>query len=129
MKSLTPYLWVGLGGFLGANARLLVARASAALLGTAFPHGTFIINITGSFVLGLVATLINEGIMPHGETMRYAVSIGFLGAYTTFSTFEYESHGLLEDGNWLYAAGNMVGSLIVGLVAVRLGIVLGKRFA
>ncbi len=126
MKSLAPYLWVGLGGFLGSNARFVVARIAAALFGASFPYGTLIVNITGSFLVGLVATLINAGLVPHGATMRYALSIGFLGAYTTFSTYEYESNGLLEQGNWLAASANLFGSLFVGLVAVRLGILIAR---
>lgn len=126
MKSLYPYLWVGLGGFFGANTRFVVARFSADLLGISFPYGTFIINISGSFLLGLIGTVISQQLIPYGEQVRLAVSIGFLGAYTTFSTFEFESHSLFDNGDWLLGLTNLLASLFVGLLAVRLGILLAR---
>jgi CrcB protein len=129
MKAILPYLWVGLGGFLGSNARYVIGRVSAALFGAAFPYGTLIINVTGSFLLGLVATLATQRYEVFAQEIRLAISIGFIGAYTTFSTFEYESHSLFEDGKWLYAMTYILSSLLVGLLAVRLGIVLGGKFA
>ena len=75
MRSLLPYLLVGLGGFAGANARFIVARASAALLGVAFPYGTFIINISGSFLLGVLVTLITQRLVPYGDNLRLAIAV------------------------------------------------------
>lgn len=122
MRGYYPYLLVGLGGFLGANARFIVARLSAQIFGIAFPYGTFIINITGSFLLGLIGTLLAQRTILYDEEIRLAVSIGFLGAFTTFSTFEFESHSLFDNGNWMLGLTNLLASLFVGLIAVRLGI-------
>jgi CrcB protein len=123
-----PYLLVGLGGFIGANARFVVARLVGALFETRFPLGTFVINVSGSFLLGILGTIVAEKIMPSSEAMRLALGVGFLGAFTTFSTFEFETHALLEDGSWSTAAMNMLASLFVGLLALRAGIVLAKTW-
>jgi CrcB protein len=128
MSTLAPYLLVGVGGFLGANARYLVARWVAALVDTRFPLGTFVINISGSFVLGVLGTIVAQKMFPTSEAARLAIGVGFLGAYTTFSTFEYETHALFEDGAWLTATTNIVASVAVGLIAVRAGIVLAKTW-
>ena len=118
-------LWVGLGGFLGANARYLVSRWAAQRFGTAFPYGTFIINITGSFVLGFFLAFIEQRPWVH-PTARLLFSIGFVGAYTTFSTFTFESIALIERGELLLAGINLVGSVTAGMAAVFAGIVLGR---
>jgi CrcB protein len=128
MATLMPYLLVGLGGFIGANARFVVARLVGTLFETRFPLGTFVINISGSFLLGVLGAVVTQKVMPSSESMRLALGVGFLGAYTTFSTFEFETHALLEDGSWLTATTNMFASLFVGLVAVRAGIVLAKSW-
>jgi CrcB protein len=123
-----PYLLVGIGGFLGANARYVVARLVGTYVDTRFPLGTFVINISGSFLLGALGTILAQKVSPNSEAMRLALGIGFLGAFTTFSTFEFETHALIDDGSWLTATTNMVASLLVGLVAVRVGIVLAKNW-
>jgi fluoride exporter len=128
MGSLMPYLLVGLGGFIGANARFLVARLVGGLFETKFPLGTFAINISGSFLLGVLGTLVAQKVMPNSESMRLALGVGFLGAFTTFSTFEFETHALFDDGSWLTATTNMFASLFVGLLAVRAGIVVAKTW-
>jgi CrcB protein len=123
-----PYLLVGVGGFIGANARFVVARMIGAWFETKFPLGTFLINITGSFLLGLLGTVVAERVVPSSESMRLALGVGFLGAYTTFSTFEFETLALFDDGSWVTAGANMFGSLLIGLLAVRAGIVVGKTW-
>jgi CrcB protein len=128
MGTLMPYLLVGVGGFVGANARFLVARLVGTLFETRFPLGTFVINISGSFLLGVLGTVVAEKVMPSSEAMRLALGVGFLGAYTTFSTFEFETHALFDDGSWLTATMNMFASLLVGLAAVRAGIILAKSW-
>jgi CrcB protein len=128
MSSFMPYLLVGIGGFLGANARYVVARLVGTYVDTRFPLGTFVINISGSFLLGVLGTILAQRVSPNSEAMRLALGIGFLGAFTTFSTFEFETHALIDDGSWLTATTNMVASLLVGLVAVRVGIVLAKNW-
>jgi CrcB protein len=128
MATLMPYLLVGLGGFIGANARFVVARLVGALFETRFPLGTFVINVSGSFLLGVLGTLVAQRVMPNSESMRLALGVGFLGAFTTFSTFEFETHALFDDGSWLTATTNMFASLFVGLLAVRAGIVVAKTW-
>jgi CrcB protein len=128
MKELMACLLVGCGGFFGAIARFLVARASASLLGVAFPYGTFLINVSGSFLLGMVATLVGERFIPASDQVRLVFAIGFLGAYTTFSTFEFETQALFEDGSWLLALTNIFGSLFLGLVAVWAGVEVAKNW-
>jgi CrcB protein len=128
VKALAPYLWVGLGGFVGANARYAVANFARWLSGVGFPLGTFFINVSGSFALGVFMTLLADRVVPFSNEIRLATAVGFLGAYTTFSTFAFESHSLLEDGEWLLAAVNMLGSLLLGLVAVRAGIFLTRHW-
>jgi CrcB protein len=128
MAALMPYLLVGVGGFIGANARFVVARIVGAMFETRFPLGTFVINVTGSFLLGILGTIVAQKVMPSSESMRLALGVGFLGAYTTFSTFEFETHALFDDGSWLTATANMFASLFVGLLAVRAGIVVAKTW-
>jgi CrcB protein len=66
--------------------------------------------------------------IPHADAVRLVVGVGFLGGYTTFSTYEFESNALLADGQWLFAAVNIIGSVVAGLVAIRLGVLLGKAW-
>lgn len=128
MERWLPYLLVGVGGFLGANARYVVAKSVGNLVDARFPLGTFLINVSGSFLLGLVGGLVSERLIPHGDHIRLALGIGFIGAFTTFSTFEYETHALFEDGVWLTALTNIFLSLFAGLLAVRAGLVLAKSW-
>jgi fluoride exporter len=128
MSVLMPYLLVGLGGFIGANARFVVGRIAGTMVDTRFPVGTFVINVSGSFLLGVLGTLIAQKAMPGSETMRLALGVGFLGAFTTFSAFTFETHSLLDDGSWLTATTNMFASLFVGLLAVRIGIVVARAW-
>lgn len=121
-------LLVGVGGFLGANARYLVGLLVAAHLGSRFPFATFLINVSGSFLLGLLGTLAAERWLQHPEQVRLLLGVGFLGAYTTFSTFEYETHALIQDGEWLLASLNFVLSPLAGYVAVWLGVVAAQAW-
>ena len=117
--------WVGLGGFLGANARYLLGGYISERWGAVFPLGTFVIKITGSFILGLFMAYAQERpwVSP-GARLLFAV--GFVGAYTTFSTYTYESLRLMMDGQFALAAFNIIGSVAVGLVAVFAGVALGR---
>ena len=126
-ETLAKIGWVGLGGFLGANARYWLGGWVQARWGTSFPWGTFVINISGSFVLGLFLTLLAERFaVPHAPTLRLIVAVGFVGAYTTFSTFEFETLTLVTAGAWFRALANAVGSLVAGFVAVWLGVWLAR---
>jgi fluoride exporter len=125
---LMPYLLVGLGGFIGAIARFEVARAIGALFESRFPWGTFAINVSGSFLLGVLGVIVAQKAASNSEALRLALGVGFLGAFTTFSTFEFETHALFDDGSWVTATANMFASLFLGLVAVRAGIVIAKAW-
>ncbi|HEX2972388.1 MAG TPA: fluoride efflux transporter CrcB [Tepidisphaeraceae bacterium] len=125
MKLFGQYMAIGAAGFLGAIARFWVARFCGKLLATTFPVGTLVINITGSFFLGWFLTIATRHTLP--PTLRLAISVGFVGAYTTFSTFMYESDSLLQAGSGIKAMLNLLGSLLLGLLAVRLGILLAGR--
>jgi len=116
-----PYLLVGIGSFVGGNARFILARGVGSAVTTRFPLGTFLINVSGSFILGLIGGLLAQRAVAHPDAVRLALGVGFCGGFTTFSTFEYESLALFEDGLWVTAAANMALSVFVGLVAVRLG--------
>jgi CrcB protein len=102
------------------------------LLKTSFPWGTFFINISGSLFLGWFSTLLSERLLGSQsqwlktDDLRLMIAVSFTGAYTTFSTFEYESHGLLRDGDGLSGMTYMFGSVFLGLLAVRLGIILAR---
>ena len=116
-------LVVAVGGFVGAPARFLVDRLVADRVETDFPLGTFLINISGAFLLGLLTGLDIAGHMP--QLVKDLVGLGFCGAYTTFSTWSFETVRLLEEGEVLEALFNAFGSLVVGLVAAGGGIALG----
>ncbi len=118
-------MWVGLGGFLGANARYLLGGVIAERWGAVFPWATFVINISGSFVLGVFLAFAEERPWVNPSS-RLMFAVGFVGAYTTFSTFEYESIRLLQDGEMLLAFANIAGSVMAGLFAIFAGIVLGE---
>ncbi len=122
---LNPYILIGVGGFVGAIARYALAVWIGQRWGRIFPLGTFVINVTGSFLIGLLMTLMAERIIENPQ-WRLLLVVGFLGAYTTFSTFEYETGALLKDGEWLYAGMNVVGSVLVGFIALKLGEVIAK---
>ena len=107
MTGVMPYVLVGVGGFLGANARFLLARWLVLVVDTRFPLGTFVINVSGAFVLGVIGTLVVQRVVPNSDELRLAVGVGFLGAFTTFSTFGFETHALFEDGSWITALTNM----------------------
>lgn len=126
VQILVQYLAVAGGGAVGAVLRYVVAMISGRLFHTDFPVGTLIINISGSLFLGWFATLTRERVMV-SETVRLALAVGFVGAYTTFSTFMYESDFLLGKGEWNKAVLNLFGSLLLGLFAVRAGAWLGGR--
>jgi CrcB protein len=118
-------LIIGIGGFLGAISRYGVALWIGQRWGRSFPLGTFVINISGSFLIGLLMELFTERFMVNPQ-WRLLFVVGFLGAYTTFSTFEYETGTLLKDGEWMIAMLNVLLSVIVGFVALKVGEVVAK---
>jgi CrcB protein len=116
---------IGTAGFVGAITRYLVGMACHKAFGRGFPVGTMVINLSGSFLLGWFVTWAS-GRAGMTDLARLTVATGFVGAYTTFSTFAFESNLLIDEGHFWKASLNLVGSLILGLVAVRLGIALAK---
>lgn len=119
------YLVVAFGGAVGAMARYAVGGWAQTRFGAGWPYGTFIINISGAFVLGLFATLALR--FAWSEYARLLIAVGFLGAYTTFSTYTYESLQLIVEGRQYRAAiVNLVGSVVVGFLAAYLGVVTAR---
>jgi fluoride exporter len=120
-----PYLLIGAGGFFGAIARYVVDGLVIDRTGGGFPWGTLAVNATGSFILGLLFALTTErAILP--ADIRAPVMIGFIGAYTTFSTYMLESWNLIESGQYGAAIGNLAGSIVIGLAMVSLGLLVGR---
>ncbi len=118
-------LLVGLGGFAGAISRYLVDGLVSDRTGGGFPWGTLVVNATGSFLLGLLFAMTAERAILPAE-IRGPVMIGFIGAYTTFSTYMLESWILIEGGSYLPALANLGGSIVIGLVAVAAGLIIGR---
>ncbi|MDX9714531.1 MAG: fluoride efflux transporter CrcB [Dissulfurispiraceae bacterium] len=122
---LRTYLYVGAGGFLGAIARYALSSWIGQWWGRSFPLGTFVVNISGCFFIGAVMTLLTERMLINPQ-LRSFMCIGFLGAYTTFSAFEYETSKLLKDGEQLIAVLNIFLSIVVGFIALKVGEALAK---
>lgn len=121
------YLWIGLGGALGAICRYLIGVWFSDRFGR-FPYGTFTINITGCFAIGLAIAILGSrtGL---SAAWRYAIPIGFIGAYTTFSTYELESLHAVQQGFPVVAILNLTLSVVIGYAAVWLGFAAGSRIA
>lgn len=119
------YLWIALGGALGSVARYWLngfVTGQFERFGQTFPLGTLVVNVTGSFVIGFFATLTDpDGRLLVQPGVRQFVMIGVCGGYTTFSSFSLQTLNLARDGEWLYAGANIVGSVVLCLVAVWLG--------
>ncbi len=126
MKKFMPFILVGLGGFLGANARFIVGQIFSKYFSTYFPLSTFFVNITGSYFLGIVGYFAVYLKIFDPDYFRYFLGVGFLGGYTTFSTFEYETNSLLEDGASIISLLYVLSSVVLGLIAVKLGIITAK---
>lgn len=116
---------VGIGGFFGAILRYVLGLWIGQMWGRSFPLGTFFINISGSFFIGFLMTIFTERFVANPQ-WRLLLVVGFLGSYTTFSTFEYETDRLIKDGEWLIASMNVVLSVFTGFVALKLGEIIAK---
>ena len=126
------YFWVALGGALGSAGRFWLNGLISASFGETFPWGTMLINITGSFVIGLIGALADPEGRMDSQSRAFATQflmIGICGGFTTFSSFSLQTLNLLRDREWLYAGGNVALSVIVCLAAVGLGWMLGSMFS
>jgi fluoride exporter len=125
---MTKYLMVAIGGALGSVLRFWVGGYVSNRMGSRFPYGTFVINVTASFLIGLILTLLAE--RSHwSANWRYFIPIGFIGGFSTFSAFEYETFQSFQNGEVLMAGLNVVLSVIVGFVSVWLGVITGRSMA
>ncbi len=120
------YLWVALGGALGSVGRFWLSGAIADRCGQEFPWGTLIVNVTGSFVIGLFATIFEPGgrLFATPDTRAFVLA-GLCGGYTTFSSFSLQTLKLAQDGQWLWAGGNILLSVLLCLLGVWLGFLAG----
>jgi CrcB protein len=123
---LIRYAAVVIGGGAGALVRYVAASAIMARFGGKFPLGTFVINVTGSFLIGFLMTMLTERFQ-FDPKWRLLLVVGFLGGYTTFSSYEWETYTAVRDGGLRIAMLNVVSSNILGYVAVWLGAMLARR--
>ena len=122
------YIYIGIGGAAGAIARYWVGSAVASRFGTKFPYGTFVINMTACAIIGFSLTYLGKRVELH-PAWRFLIPIGFVGAYSTFSTYEWETLSSLRAGTFFQASFYAVSSLLLGLVAVWGGILLAEVFS
>jgi CrcB protein len=125
------YLWVAIGGALGSMARYGLGGLVSDKFGQSFPWGTLVINVTGSFIIGILGALTApEGKMnPQSRVLATQLLMtGLCGGYTTFSSFSLQTLNLLRDREWLYAGGNILLSVMLCMTAVWLGYLLGNMF-
>jgi CrcB protein len=120
-----PYLWVSLGGILGANLRYFLSRIITRFSDAAFPYGTLVINITGSLVLGLFLVWTTERVFADPR-WRLLVAIGFCGSYTTFSSYAFETMSYFEQGHWSLFAANILANNVLCLVAIMAGAMIAR---
>ncbi len=122
---MVKYLMVAIGGGLGSMLRFWAGGIVSGRMGSRFPYGTFLINCTASFLIAFIITLLAE--KTHwSPNLRFLIPIGFIGGYSTFSTFEYETFRVIQDGEFLIATLNIVLSVVVGFAAVWLGVIAGR---
>ncbi|BAZ51514.1 CrcB protein [Nostoc sp. NIES-4103] len=117
---------ISLGAIAGALSRYYLTLWFAQRFGTNFPYGTFFINLSGCLAMGFFATFAVEKVSIISPEIRLMVATGFLGAYTTFSTYGLDTIGLIRSGTWLSAITYWAGSAILGIICVQLGVFLAK---
>jgi len=122
---MTKFLNLIIGGAVGTIARYLLAGAVYRFVGSTFPYGTLIVNLSGCFILGILAALTDKKFIL-GPDARVLLMIGFCGAYTTFSTMIFETDSLVRNGQALRAFTNVFASVILGFILFRLGSLIGE---
>ena len=122
---LANYLWIALGAVVGASARYFLSTLIARNFSSAFPYGTLLINITGSFILGLFLVWSTERAIADPR-WRLLIAIGFCGSYTTFSSYAFESFSLFEQGHYLLFASNVLANNILCLAGVLAGAMIAR---
>jgi CrcB protein len=118
-------LWISLGAIAGANARYFLSRWAARALSPVFPYGTLIINVSGSLLLGFFLIWTSERVLVDPR-WRMLLAIGFCGAYTTFSSYAFESMYYFEQGHWLLFATNILANNLLSLAAILAGAALAR---
>lgn len=120
-------MWIALGAAVGGVGRYWCSGMIARTIGETFPWGTLFVNVLGSFLIGLIAVSTGpDGRILMGTAARQAILVGVLGGFTTFSSFSLQTLALMQDGEWLYAIGNVIFSVLFCLLGVWLGFGLGN---
>jgi CrcB protein len=122
---MSKIVYIGLGGFLGASSRYLISKWVEMKWENVFPSGTLVVNTLGSFLLGFLMVIFIEKTANY-TNLKIILTTGFLGAFTTFSTFSFETMMLLEDQSFLIAGLNIIANFFLGLLAVMLGIFIAR---
>ncbi len=122
---LSVYLWVALGGAIGAPMRFYLTQLSVSLFGKQFPFGTLVVNVIGAFSIAIVYGLIERGGLADSP-YRFLIGVGLLGALTTFSTFSFETLALINNGLWLKAVANVMLNVLICLFATFVGVQIMK---
>lgn len=126
MNQAVLLFYIAIGGAAGACSRYLIAELCVHLLGRGFPYGTFIVNVMGSFIMGLLVAILEQDIFPPGP-WRHLIGFGFLGALTTFSTFSMDNVLLLQEGEWFKMGLNIVLNVIICIFSAWAGFQLLMR--
>jgi CrcB protein len=125
---MTQYLLIGAGGFLGANCRYVLGGVILGWLGTGFPYATLIVNVSGSLAIGALLTLLTERLAAD-PAWRLLLVVGFLGGYTTFSSYSFEALALLQEGLWGRTLAYVLGSNLLSLAGCAVGVVVARVVA
>jgi CrcB protein len=130
LETLSRVGFVAIGSACGGVLRWAIGNLAGSLIGAAFPYGTFFINISGSLFLGWFMTRLDAWSAASEwftrDHLRLLFAVGLAGGYTTFSTFEWEGYGLIRDNEGMLGTVYLIGSVVVGLIAVRIGVALGR---
>lgn len=118
-------LWIGLGGFIGANGRYWLGSLINRWLGTGFPWATGLVNISGAFLIGLIATLFADRVVEN-EALRLFLIVGVLGGYTTFSSYTFEAVTMMQEDRWGAALFYLIASNVIGILGCVAGVMVAR---